>query len=106
MVCKLELFLLGDDYLQQMWAFISPELLKAIEEEPEEEVTPEMMDSFAKVSENTPLFLLFPIHVHTLTFDEGLGPKPQSYLYSVVLEFFLCYSMFLQALKFVLHRFM
>ena len=26
-----------------------------------------------------------------LTFDEGLGPKRQSYLYSVVLEFFLCY---------------
>ena len=32
-----------------MWAYISPELLKAIEGEPEEEVVPEMMDSFAKV---------------------------------------------------------
>ena len=26
------------------------------------------------------------------SFHEGLGPKSQSYLYSVVLEFFLCYS--------------
>ena len=26
------------------------------------------------------------------SFDEGLGPKRQSHLYSVVLEFFLCYS--------------
>ena len=34
-----------------MWAYISPELLKAIEGEPEEEVVPEMMDSFAKVRE-------------------------------------------------------
>ena len=27
-----------------------------------------------------------------LTFDEGLGPKRQLYFYSLVLEFFLCYS--------------
>ena len=36
-----------------MWAFISPELLKAVEGEPEEEVVPEMMDSFAKVGTNS-----------------------------------------------------
>ena len=30
------------------------------------------------------------------TFDEGLGPKRQSHLYSVVLEFFLCYSITLK----------
>ena len=33
-----------------MWAYISPELLKAIEGELEEEVVPELMDSFAKVT--------------------------------------------------------
>ena len=32
-----------------MWAYICPELLVAIEREPEESVTPEMMESFAKV---------------------------------------------------------
>merc|ERR1712189_67828 len=36
----------GDGYLQQMRGFISPELLKA-----EEDVIPEMMDSFAKCEE-------------------------------------------------------
>lgn len=48
----LTFYFIGDAYLQQMWAFISPELLKAIEGEPEEEVVPEMMDSFAKVGTN------------------------------------------------------
>ena len=32
--------------------------------------------------------------LHQKPFDEGLGPKRQSQLYSVVLEFFLCYSIF------------
>ena len=32
------------------------------------------------------------------TFDEGLGPKHQSYLYFAVLEFFLCYSKFIDRL--------
>jgi len=41
----------GDVYWQQMWAYISPELLKAIEGELEEEVVPELMDSFAKCVE-------------------------------------------------------
>eukprot|EP00794_Sanderia_malayensis_P010931 gene10931-12092_t len=41
----------SDVYLQQMWGFISPVLLKAVSEEPEEEVIPEMMDSFAKCVE-------------------------------------------------------
>ena len=39
----------GEDYLREMWAYICPELLVAIEREPEESVTPEMMESFAKV---------------------------------------------------------
>jgi len=39
----------GEEYLAQMWLFIAPELLSAIENEPEEAVVPEMMESFAKV---------------------------------------------------------
>lgn len=47
---KLNLFInIGEDYLREMWAYICPELLVAIEREPEESVTPEMMESFAKV---------------------------------------------------------
>ena len=42
-------FFLGDEYVQQMWSFICPELLSSIEREPEESVVPEMMESFAKV---------------------------------------------------------
>ena len=34
-----------------------------------------------------------------IDFDEGLGSKRQSYLYSLVLEFFLCYSLFEDLLK-------
>jgi len=41
----------GPDYLAQMWSFICPELLSSIEREPEESVTPEMMESFAKCVE-------------------------------------------------------
>ncbi len=56
---KVIFLFIGDVYLQQMWGFISPELLKAVKEEPEEEVVPEMMDSFAKVNQAHCQFLLF-----------------------------------------------
>ena len=36
----------------------------------------------------------YNLHLY-LSLDEGLGPKHQSHLYSVVLEFFLCYSTFI-----------
>ena len=39
--------------------------------------------------------------VKVKSFDEGLGPKRQSHLYSVVLEFFLSYSNFLLYLEFI-----
>ena len=49
-VAKYNFFInVGEDYLREMWAYICPELLVAIEREPEESVTPEMMESFAKV---------------------------------------------------------
>jgi len=41
----------GPQYLQEMWAFICPELLKAIETEPESEVLSEHMYSMAKCIE-------------------------------------------------------
>lgn len=41
----------GEDYLREMWGYICPELLVAVEREPEESVTPEMMESFAKCVE-------------------------------------------------------
>ena len=41
----------GPQYLSQMWQFICPELLKAIETEPENEVKPEHMHSLAQCIE-------------------------------------------------------
>ncbi|XP_077987293.1 importin-5-like [Glandiceps talaboti] len=41
----------GDEYLTQMWNYIVPELLKAIQTEPENDVLNQHMDSFAKCVE-------------------------------------------------------
>jgi len=41
----------GPQYLQEMWAFILPELLKAIEAEPENDVLAELLSSAAKCVE-------------------------------------------------------
>merc|ERR1712130_1065867 len=41
----------GPQYLQEMWAFILPELLKAIEAEPEKEVLAELLASLARCIE-------------------------------------------------------
>jgi len=41
----------GPQYLQEMWAFILPELLKAIEAEPENEVLAELLASLARCIE-------------------------------------------------------
>ncbi|GAB0100009.1 importin-5 [Sergentomyia squamirostris] len=41
----------GAQYLQGMWQYICPELLKAIDSEPEAEVVPELLHSFAKCVE-------------------------------------------------------
>jgi hypothetical protein len=38
----------GQQYLESMWIYICPELLKAIETEPESEVTAELLQSLAK----------------------------------------------------------
>jgi hypothetical protein len=38
----------GDQYLSEMWLFICPELLKALDQEPEAEVLSEIMTSVAK----------------------------------------------------------
>jgi len=40
----------GDQYMSNMWSYICPNLLKAIELEPEISVLPEHMGSLAKVS--------------------------------------------------------
>lgn len=45
-----EVFFSGEEYVNQMWTYIAPELLSSIEREPEEAVVPEMMESFAKVN--------------------------------------------------------
>lgn len=39
----------GPQYLQGMWLYICPELIKAIDTEPENEVTVELMHSLSKV---------------------------------------------------------
>lgn len=41
----------GQNYLESMWAYICPELLKAIETEPESEVIAELLQSLAKCIE-------------------------------------------------------
>lgn len=45
----------GEAYLREMWTYICPELLTSIEREPEEQVVPEMMESFAKCVEVLPI---------------------------------------------------
>lgn len=40
----------GPQYIQGMWAYILPELLKAIDSEPEQDVQVELLNSLAKVS--------------------------------------------------------
>jgi len=45
----------GEGYLREMWAYVCPELLTSIEREPEEQVVPEMMESFAKCVEVLPV---------------------------------------------------
>lgn len=39
----------GAPFIQAMWAYILPELLKAIDSEPEQEVQVELLNSLAKV---------------------------------------------------------
>lgn len=45
----------GDEYMFQMWNYFSPELFKAVENEPEREVLAEMFSSLAEVSSSFPL---------------------------------------------------
>lgn len=42
--------ILGAEYLQHMWSYICPELLGAIESEPESDVAAEMYESLGKVN--------------------------------------------------------
>lgn len=63
----------GPQYLQGMWAYILPELLKAIDSEPEQEVQVELLNSLAKVS-NCKLIPLFPLSTSSLL---GLSLKCQ-----------------------------
>lgn len=42
----------GPQYIQGMWAYILPELLKAVDAEPEQEVQVELLNSLAKVITN------------------------------------------------------
>lgn len=50
----------GPQYLESMWAYICPELLKAIETEPEQEVTAELLQSLAKCIETLGASCLTP----------------------------------------------
>ena len=49
-----------------------------------------LFEDYAYIRASLLSFLAFSVFL--LTFVEGLGPKRQSQLYSVVLELFLCYS--------------
>jgi len=40
------------EYVQNMWDFIAPSLLKAIESEPEKDIQAEVMSSLAQVCPN------------------------------------------------------
>ena len=40
----------GEQYVAEMWSYISNDLIKAIESEPEQEVLAELMRSFSKVN--------------------------------------------------------
>jgi len=44
------LLITGPEYLQQMWNYIFPEFLQAIESEPESDVAAMMYESLAKVN--------------------------------------------------------
>lgn len=52
----------GEAYLREMWTYICPELLTSIEREPEEQVVPEMMESFAKCTEVLPMGFITQEH--------------------------------------------
>lgn len=43
---------IGSEYLTHMWGYICPELLQAIESEPEPDVSAEMYDALGKVIYN------------------------------------------------------
>merc|ERR1712013_566699 len=47
---------------REMWTYICPELLTSIEREPEEQVVPEMMESFAKCTEVLPMGFITQEH--------------------------------------------
>jgi len=49
----------GPDYLAQMWQFICPELLKAVDSEPELDVKAEHMYAVAQVLQQVLLLLIF-----------------------------------------------
>lgn len=46
------MFIIGSEYLTHMWGYICPELLQAIESEPEPDVSAEMYDALGKVIYN------------------------------------------------------
>ncbi|KAI1286009.1 Importin-5 [Halotydeus destructor] len=64
----------GNDYVKQLWTFIAPELMKAVECEPEREVLCEMIGSLAQIIEKLGTQFITPeqleILVHVL--DEHL----------------------------------
>jgi len=49
----------GPDYLAQMWQFICPELLKAVDSEPELDVKAEHMYAVAQVLQQVLLLLIY-----------------------------------------------
>lgn len=44
------MLIIGSEYLQHMWSYICPELLQAIESEPESDVAAEMYEALGKVN--------------------------------------------------------
>lgn len=50
----------GPQFIQGMWAYILPELLKAIDSEPEQEVQVELLNSLAKVGFSFMLLIVSP----------------------------------------------
>jgi len=51
--------IIGPEYLQHMWSYICPELLQAIESEPESDVAAEMYEALGKVNIKNDIFIVF-----------------------------------------------
>lgn len=74
----------GPQYIQGMWAYILPELLKAIDSEPEQEVQVELLNSLAKVNVN----FVYIYSIKAKTYRYIIGNKRMVCSKAVPLKYF------------------